>query len=241
MPQFGGKDSKRHFTVVMEGKEHGLYVSSTPSSAAKKAVTKLCTANKSKKVEFHIREITQGSKKKTYGSYKGYIEKLKEPIELKGRVIKYKPVAKLSGKVSKKMKGGMMFKGKMLEGKELTDFKKILLQKLLNIAKIVINNKLKRFEEGRNSEGKSILIGSGEYVLDMNDIDFLKTLIDEDEILKYIFDEDLLKIFDEAMYESAEDNAYKFTKNYTNNNIQELIETEHGPKKFLKDFINEMK
>ena len=111
MIQFGGKstktssDSKRHFTVVMGGKEHGLYVSSTPSSAAKKAVTKLCTANKSKKVEFYIREITQGSKKKTYGPYEGYIEKLKEPIELKGRVIKYKPVAKLSGKSGSK-KGG---------------------------------------------------------------------------------------------------------------------------------------
>jgi hypothetical protein len=98
MPQFGGKDSKRHFTVVMGGKEHGLYVSSTPSSAARKAVTKLCAANKSKKVEFYMREITQDSKKKTYGPYKGYIEKLKEPIELKGRVIRYKPVAKLSGK-----------------------------------------------------------------------------------------------------------------------------------------------
>ena len=106
MQQFGGKDSKRHFTVVMGGKEHGLYVSSTPSSAAKKAVTKLCAANKSKKVEFEIREITQGSKKKTYGPYSGYIEKLKEPIELKGRVIKYKPVAKLSGKSGAK-KGGM--------------------------------------------------------------------------------------------------------------------------------------
>jgi len=111
MLQFGGKpkktssDSKRHFTVVMEGKEHGLYVSSTPSSAARKAVTKLCTANKSKKVEFHIREITQGSKKKTYGPYKGHIEKLKEPIELKGRVIKYKPVAKLNKKTGAK-KGG---------------------------------------------------------------------------------------------------------------------------------------
>ena len=105
MPQFGGKDSKRHFTVVMGNKEHGLYVSSTPSSAAKKAVTKLCTANKSKKVEFHIREITQGSKKKTYGPYIGHIEKLKEPIKLKGRVIKYKPVAKLSKKNSE-MKGG---------------------------------------------------------------------------------------------------------------------------------------
>jgi len=106
MQQFGGKDSKRHFTVVMGGKEHGLYVSSTPSSAAKKAVTKLCAANKSKKVEFHIREITQGSKKKTYGPYEGHIEKLKKPIELKGRVVKYKPAAKLQKKNSK-MKGGL--------------------------------------------------------------------------------------------------------------------------------------
>jgi hypothetical protein len=106
MSQFGGKDSKRHFTVVIGNKEHGLYVSSTPSSAAKKAVTKLCTANKSKKVEFSIREITQGSKKKTYGPYEGYIEKLKEPIELMGRVIRYKPVAKLIGKSGAK-KGGM--------------------------------------------------------------------------------------------------------------------------------------
>ena len=119
MPQTGGKpkvskapkktsssSTKRHFTVVMGNKEHGLYVSSSPSSAARKAVSKLCASNKSKKVEFRIREITQGSKKKTYGPYKGYIEKLKEPIELKGRVIKYKPVAKLSGKTGVK-KGGM--------------------------------------------------------------------------------------------------------------------------------------
>ena len=98
--------SKRHFTVIIGNKEHGLYVSSTPSSAARKAVTKLCTANKSKKVEFHIREITQGSKKKTYGPFLGHMEKLKEPIELKGRVIKYKPVAKLIEKLGIK-KGGM--------------------------------------------------------------------------------------------------------------------------------------
>jgi hypothetical protein len=61
MNQFGGKNSKRHFTVVMGGKEHGLYVGLTPSSAAKKVVTKLCASNKGKKVKFHIREITQGS------------------------------------------------------------------------------------------------------------------------------------------------------------------------------------
>ena len=38
--------------------------------------------------------------------YEGHIEKLKEPIELKGRVIRYKPFAKLSGKTGAK-KGGM--------------------------------------------------------------------------------------------------------------------------------------
>ena len=57
-------------------------------------------------MEFYIREITQGSKKKTYGPYEGYLEKLKEPIELKGRVIKYKPVVKLSAKKSVQKGGG---------------------------------------------------------------------------------------------------------------------------------------
>jgi hypothetical protein len=118
MPLIGGKnakktsssDSKRHFTVVMGNKEHGLYISSNPSSAARKAVTKLCATDKKKKVQFSIREITQGSKKKTYGPYLGEIEKLAKPIELKGRVIKYKPVAKLNKKTDKKSvvkKGGM--------------------------------------------------------------------------------------------------------------------------------------
>ena len=96
--------SKRHFTVVIGNKEHGLYVSSSPSSAARKAVSKLCATDKKKKVQFSIREITQGSKKKTYGPYLGEIEKLAKPIELKGRVIKYKPVAKLADK--KKKTGG---------------------------------------------------------------------------------------------------------------------------------------
>ena len=78
---------KRHFTVVIGSKEHGLYISSKPSSAAKKAVSKLCASNKSKKIEFCLREITQGSKKKTYGLYLGEMKKLKKLIELKGRVI----------------------------------------------------------------------------------------------------------------------------------------------------------
>ena len=116
MPQIGGKDkskssnssstSKRHFTVVIGTKEHGLYCSSSPSSAARKAVSKLCAKEKGKKVEFCLREITQGSKKKTYGPYLGHIEKLAKPIELKGRVIERKPVALLKPKSGAK-KGGM--------------------------------------------------------------------------------------------------------------------------------------
>ena len=59
--------SKRHFKVIIGNKEHGLYTSSTPSSAAKKAVSKLCADNKNKKVEFSLRETTQSSNKKIYG------------------------------------------------------------------------------------------------------------------------------------------------------------------------------
>lgn len=97
--------SKRHFTAVIGKKEQGSYASSSPSSAARKAVSKLCADDKNRKVEFYMRETTQSSEKKVYGPYMGYIEKLKKPIELKGRVIRYKPVAKLLK--NKKMKGGV--------------------------------------------------------------------------------------------------------------------------------------
>ena len=115
MPQFGGKNAKkktsssstkRHFTVVIGSKEHGLYVSSSPSSAARKAVSKLCGKEKGKRVEFCLREITQGSKKKTYGPYLGHIEILAKPIQLKGRLVERTPVARLKPKSSAK-KGGM--------------------------------------------------------------------------------------------------------------------------------------
>jgi hypothetical protein len=99
--------SKRHFTAVIDSKEYGLYISSIPSSAARKVVSKLCTNNKNKKVKFSVREITQGSKKKTYGPYIGYMEKLDKPVELEGRVIKYKPVAKLDKKSSKMIGGNL--------------------------------------------------------------------------------------------------------------------------------------
>lgn len=71
----------------------------------KKAVSKLCASNKNKKVEFYLREITQGSKKKTYGLYHGEMKKLKTPIELKGRIIRYETIVHLK-KVKKSMKGG---------------------------------------------------------------------------------------------------------------------------------------
>ena len=91
-------NSKRHFRVVIGSNEHDLYISSTPSSAAKKVAKKLCTSNKGKKVEFSLREITQGSKKKVYGPYIGYIEKLKDSGKI---VVKKKKLLKKGG-----MKGG---------------------------------------------------------------------------------------------------------------------------------------
>ena len=109
--------SKRHFTAVIGKKEQGSYVSSSPSSAARKAVSKFCAEDKKRKVVFSIRETTQKSLKKTYGPYIGYMQKLDKPVELEGRVIKYKPVAKLDKKSKKnegfifqskiKQKGGM--------------------------------------------------------------------------------------------------------------------------------------
>jgi len=114
MPQTGGKPvkksssiSKRHFTVVVGTKEHGLYCSSSPSSAARKVVSKLCGKKNGKKVEFCLREITQGSKKKTYGPYLGHVEKLAKPIQLKGRLVERKPVVELLKEKSSVKKGGM--------------------------------------------------------------------------------------------------------------------------------------
>lgn len=133
---------KRHFTVVIGSKEHGLYISSKPSSAAKKAVSKLCASNKSKKVEFCLREITQGSKKKTYGPYIGEMKKLKTPIELKGRVIRHeikvhlKKGKRSTTKPAKKMRGG--------EENEPT----IPLNKTLNQFRNFIN---KEFPSNKNS------------------------------------------------------------------------------------------
>ena len=216
MSQFGGKDSKRHFTVVMGGKEHGLYVSSTPSSAAKKAVTKLCTANKSKKVEFHIREITQGSKKKTYGPYSGHIEKLKEPIELKGRVIKYKPVAKLRGKTSsknivkKEMKGGVHYLKKIIiDNEEIA--KKI--QKNLNDQ---FGEQIDVYIEPNNESNTKIKL---KIYTNYNMLLFPKTKeYERQEYLKNSVDTQLKKIFEENPDIFKNKNNWEFISNGANTN-----------------------
>jgi len=93
--------SKRHFTAIIGKKEQGSYVSSSPSSAARKAVSKLCADDKKRKVVFSIRETTRDSNKKVYGPYIGYMQKLDKPIELEGRMIKYKSVVKLDKKKRK--------------------------------------------------------------------------------------------------------------------------------------------
>ena len=112
--------SKRHFTAVVNSKEHGLYISSSPSSAARKIVSKLCASSKSKKVEFCVREITQGSKKKTYGPYLGEMKKLAKPIELKGRVIRYTPEVHLKKKKKTAIKTVIKL-GKKMRGGTITD------------------------------------------------------------------------------------------------------------------------
>jgi hypothetical protein len=122
--------SKRNFKAVIENKEKGTYVSSSPSSAARKAVSKLCADDKKRKVVFSIREITQGSDKKVYGPYIGYMQKLDKPVELQGRVIRYKSVAK--------MKGGKII-GKGNEG--------FILQTNLN-SKVIDKNDIKYKQKG---------------------------------------------------------------------------------------------
>ena len=88
----------------------GIYESSAPSSAAMKALTQLCRAKKTKgrcTLYLTMREITQGNNKKANGEpklyhYKVKREKLKKPIELKGRVVEYKNSCKSVKSVPKK-------------------------------------------------------------------------------------------------------------------------------------------
>jgi hypothetical protein len=108
-------DEKRHFRVVQINNKAvstgDIYVkksSGTPFSAAKKALRTCCKHLKIKgskkvncKVSFSIQEITQGSKKKVYGPYKGTYKTIPkaEQVELPGGVVrKLKPVVKIVSK-----------------------------------------------------------------------------------------------------------------------------------------------
>jgi len=102
------KSAKRTFTIhdarkadgcptKFKNKDYsGVYVSSNPAGAAKKALTQLGRIKNTKgqfSLYLTMRETTQGSKKKLM-SYKVTREKLKEPLELKGRVIEFQNKSK---------------------------------------------------------------------------------------------------------------------------------------------------
>jgi hypothetical protein len=204
--------SKRHFTVVIGNNEHGLYVSSSPSSAARKAVSKLCATDKKKKVQFSIREITQGSKKKTYGPYLGEIEKLAKPIELKGRIIRYKPVAKLNKKtgkktVIKKMKGGLIKCVEIIFEGDITDIQKI--------TDYWISNSLFDFDVVLNTlEEKEIRREENKLII----------------VLRNLSDENLAKLYsrkfrDNALYMFTENDSEIEDKNNFKINIKKYLST----------------
>ncbi len=99
--------TKRYFTIVIGSKENGRYISSSPISLAKKVLSKLLILHKCKKIEFCIRETTKSSEKKIYGPYLGEMKKLEKPIELKDRIIHYKPSVHIKKeKIHIKMRGG---------------------------------------------------------------------------------------------------------------------------------------
>ena len=183
--------SKRHFTVVIGSKEHGLYCSSSPSSAARKAVSKLCGKEKGKKVEFCLREITQGSKKKTYGPYLGHVEKLAKPIELKGRVIERKPVALLKPKSSAK-KGGM--RGGEEMPKNMKNFLKLF--------------KLLRQKNNFSNERKQIRFDDEyEFLNELSDDDLIKLLTITHTTLSHLNTNN--EIFNEIMNDQSKNASFK--------------------------------
>lgn len=103
-----GKEGYRSFTVVDAARSDGCktkfaikgsggrYISKDPEGAARKAFSRLCHRKRIRgqcAMIISVQEMTQGSNGKTW-TYKLNREKLPTPIELNGRVIEYKPVAK---------------------------------------------------------------------------------------------------------------------------------------------------
>ena len=150
--------------------------------------------------------------------YEGYIEKLKEPIELKGRVIRYKPVAKLSGKSGAK-KGGM--KGGNYEpifsyefkcsteirnsNYEREDWEKILAQQTKNLKDFCENKDTKgifRFFDSFSHQKDDKI--SGETGISFKNYKEAKKTYEYeyDEIIKKLINliKDIKKIFDEFGY-----------------------------------------
>jgi len=91
----------------------GVYVSTSPSGAARKALTQLCRVKKIHgqcALYITIRETTQGSAKKLL-SYKLNRVKLTKPLELKGRVINYTSTAKSVDSIPKCKSGSRKSSG----------------------------------------------------------------------------------------------------------------------------------
>ena len=90
------QNDKRYFKVIEvnnKKQEIGRYSGSSPQQAAKKAVTRICTAKKISKdkcnITFSIQEMTQGSTKGIYGPYKAKLVKNPKEkwVELGGAII----------------------------------------------------------------------------------------------------------------------------------------------------------
>ena len=102
--------TKRYFTIVIDSKETGRYISSSPLLVAKKVLSKLLTVYKCKKIEYYIRETTKSSKKKIYGPYLGEMKKLEKPIKRNNNIIYYKSMVHIKKeKIYIKMRGGDEF------------------------------------------------------------------------------------------------------------------------------------
>lgn len=217
------KTSKRHFTVVIKNKENGLYISSTPSLAAKKAVSKLCASNKNKKVEFHIREITRDSKKKTYGPYIGYLEQLNKSIKLKEYIIKYNTVVKLK---KAEMRGGIgtifVRKDKHIYGFQKYETNKIPFYCLpyfeISIIENLTNKKYKNFRPSNLVfNNKKYFNGNNADSVDsyLSDQNHRHTIIENDELNK-------ISIFFNFREDITEDKLKKFLEDNLPNILEKL-------------------
>ena len=85
-------NNSRYFKIYDNGAEHGRFKSKTPKQAASKAFTSIIKGlDKTKKIEFSIRECTRGSKCKVF-SYVGQKLEYDNPIEVTigNKIVKFK-------------------------------------------------------------------------------------------------------------------------------------------------------